>query len=78
MAAQNLQNGRRSQYSIEVAAQARRRFLATSRGSKFNLGVKSAKHGKSGACYWPLPPAEEDQQACQAATCSSCSWGRNA
>jgi hypothetical protein len=26
MAAQNLQNGRPSQYSIEVAAQARRRF----------------------------------------------------
>jgi len=52
--------------------------IATLRRSKFNLGVKSAKHGKSGACCWPLPPVEEDQQACQSATCSSCAWARHA
>ena len=65
---QRLQNGTRSQYSIEAAAQRDGVSIATLRRSKFDLGVKSSKDGKTGAWYWTLPPAEEDQQACQAAT----------
>ena len=64
----HLQNGSRSQYNIEVAAQRDGVSIATLRRSKFDLGVKSSKDGKTGVWYWTLPPAEEDQQACQAAT----------
>jgi hypothetical protein len=56
------------QYSLEVAAQRDGVSIATLRRSKFDLGVKSSKDGKTGAWYWTLPPAEEDPQAWQAAT----------
>jgi hypothetical protein len=57
---QRLLNGTRSQYSIEAAAQRDGVPIATLRRSKFDLGVKSSKDGKSGARYWTLPPTEED------------------
>jgi hypothetical protein len=60
---QNLQNGSRSQYSIEMDAQNDGISIATLRRSKFDIGVKSAKDGKSGAWYWTLPPAQEDRHA---------------
>jgi hypothetical protein len=63
---QRLQNGSRSQFTIELAAQSDGVSIATLRRSKFDLGVKSSKDGKSGAWYWSPPPAEED--AWQAAT----------
>ncbi len=58
---QNLQNGSRSQYSIEMDAQNDGISIATLRRSKFDVGVRSAKDGKSGAWYWTLPPAQEDR-----------------
>jgi AAA domain len=65
---QNLQNGSRSQYMIELDAQRDGISIATLRRSKFDLGVESSKDGKLGAWYWSLPPAQEDQPAGQAAT----------
>jgi AAA domain len=56
-----LQDGSRSQYTIEMAAQRDGVSIATLRRSKFDIGVHSAKDGKSGAWYWTLPPAQEDQ-----------------
>jgi hypothetical protein len=58
-----LQNGSRSQYTIEMAAQRDGVSIATLRRSKFDIGVHSAKDGKSGAWYWTLPPAQEDRHA---------------
>jgi putative DNA primase/helicase len=64
---QSLQDGVRSQYSLEVDAQRDGVSVATLRRSKFDLGVTSAKEGKTGAWYWSLPPAEEERQGAQGA-----------
>ena len=59
---QNLQkNGSRSQYHIELDSQRDGISTATLRRSKFDLGVVSTKDGMSGAWYWSLPPADQNQ-----------------
>ena len=60
---QALENGSRSQYRIEIDAQRDGISIATLRRSKFDIGVISTKDGTSGAWYWSLPPAPENQQA---------------
>jgi hypothetical protein len=64
---QSLQAGVRSQYSLEVDAQRDGVSVATLRRCKFDLGVTSAKDGKTGAWYWSLPAAEEELQGAQGA-----------
>jgi hypothetical protein len=64
---QSLQAGVRSQYSLEIDAQRDGVSVATLRRCKFDLGVTSAKDGKTGAWYWSLPAAEEELQGAQGA-----------
>jgi hypothetical protein len=64
---QSLQDGTRSQYSLEIDAQRDGVSVATLRRSKFDLGVISVKDGKNGAWYWSLPPAEGGRQGAQGA-----------
>ena len=52
---QNLLDGKRSQYNIEVAAERDGVCIATLRRAKFDLGVLSTKESVSGAWYWALP-----------------------
>ncbi len=59
---QYLQDGSKSQFTIEIAAERDGVGLATLRRAKFDLGVRSAKDGVNGAWYWTLPVAEEHQQ----------------
>jgi hypothetical protein len=67
-ARQTLQNGGRSQYSIEVAAQRDGLSNATLRRGKFDLASKPPQMENPAARDGSSPPAEEDPQACQAAT----------
>jgi hypothetical protein len=64
---QTLQNGARTQYSIELDAQRDGVSIATLRRSKFDLGVESVRDGKEGAWYWSLPATEKAQPAGQRA-----------
>ena len=64
---QSLQAGVRSQYSLEIDAQRDGVSVATLRRCKFDLGVTSAKDGKTGSWYWSLPAAEEEPQGAQGA-----------
>jgi hypothetical protein len=50
-----LQPGSQTQGSIEVAAERDGVCIATPRRAKFDIGVRSSKDGKSGACWWTLP-----------------------
>jgi putative DNA primase/helicase len=59
---QYLQDGSKSQFTIETAADRDGVGIATLRRAKFDLGVRSAKDGVNGAWYWSLPVAGEQQQ----------------
>ena len=52
---QNLLEGKRTQYSIEAAAQRDGLCITTLRSAKFDLGVLSNKESVSGCWYWALP-----------------------
>jgi putative DNA primase/helicase len=52
---QNLIEGKRSQYSIEVAAERDGVCITTLRRAKFDLGVLSTKESVSGSWFWELP-----------------------
>ena len=52
---QNLRDGRRTQGTIEAAAQRDGVCITTLRRAKFDLGVLSTKAGVSGPWYWALP-----------------------
>jgi putative DNA primase/helicase len=54
-----LQLGSQTQGSIEVAAERDGVCITTLRRAKFDIGVRSAKDGKSGAWWWALPPPED-------------------
>ena len=53
---QQLQQGSRSQYSLEIDAQREGVCIATLKRAKFDLAVISKKDGMSGAWHWSLPP----------------------
>jgi hypothetical protein len=50
-----LQPGSQTQGSIEIAAERDGVCIATLRRAKFDIGVRSSKDGKSGACWWTCP-----------------------
>jgi hypothetical protein len=52
---QNLLEGKRSQYSIEAAAECDGVCITTLRRAKFDLGVISTKESVSGPWHWALP-----------------------
>jgi AAA domain len=52
---QNLLEGKRSQYSIEAAAERDGVCITTLRRAKFDLGVLSTKESVSGPWHWALP-----------------------
>jgi putative DNA primase/helicase len=54
-----LQLGSQTQGSIEIAAERDGVCITTLRRAKFDIGVRSAKDGKSGAWWWTLPPPED-------------------
>ena len=56
---QNLLEGKRAQYNIEVAAQRDGVCITTLRRAKFDLGVLSTKESVSGAWYWSLPQNDQ-------------------
>jgi AAA domain len=60
---QYLQDGCETQGTIERDAQRDGVNISTLRRAKFDLGVRSAKHGSNGLWYWALPPQEEPQPA---------------
>jgi AAA domain len=59
---EHLQEGSKSQYTVEVAAERDGVAIATLRRAKFDLGVRSVKDGVNGNWYWTLPVAGESQQ----------------
>ena len=47
--------GGQTQGSIEIAAERNGVCIATLRRTKFDIGIRSSKDGKSGARWWTLP-----------------------
>jgi putative DNA primase/helicase len=58
-----LQDGSKSQFSIEAAAERDGVGIATLRRAKFDIGVHSSKDGVNGVWYWSLPVAGDQKQA---------------
>jgi AAA domain len=57
-----LQDGSKSQFTIEAAAERDGVGIATLRRAKFDIGVHSAKDGLNGVWYWSLPVAGGQKQ----------------
>ncbi len=68
---QYLQQGSRTQGTVEREAAREGLNITTLRRAKFDLGVSSAKSGTDGCWYWALPPEEEPQPAVKGARWSN-------